>query len=222
MSKRWNPQYGVKDPDNRLLWRVPYRRLEVEAIRDSMLAVSGQLNPKMFGPGVYLSVPKEALASHSDKDLFWKSSDERAASRRTIYAVLKRSMIVPMLETLDLCDTARTSAKRAVTTVAPQALTLLNGEFVNQQARYLAERLIKESGSDPEQQIERGYKLALCRPASIAERHALLRYLEQETAALLQDPAPTTKPMDPSRARERALAAMCRVLFNLNEFVYTD
>ncbi len=68
MSSRWNPDDGRRDPENELFWRFPYRRLEVEAIRDSMLAVSGQLNHKMYGPGIYLSVPTEALDGHSDPD----------------------------------------------------------------------------------------------------------------------------------------------------------
>lgn len=222
MSKRWNPEYAAKDPDSRLLWRVPYRRLEVETIRDSMLAVSGRLNPKMFGPSTYLPVPKEALASHSDPDTIWKPSEESEASRRTVYALLKRSLIVPMLETLDLCDTARTSAKRVVTTVAPQALTLFNGDFVNQQARQLAERLVKENGNDSERQIEQAYRLALCRPPSPTERQALVRHLKQETDDWIKEWAQTAKPRDRDEARLKALQEMCRVIFNLNEFVYAD
>jgi hypothetical protein len=222
MSKQWNPEYGSKDPEDRLLWRVPYRRLDVEAIRDSMLAVSGQLNPKMFGPSVYLHVPREALASHSDPDKIWKPFDEIEASRRTVYALLKRSLIVPMLETLDLCDTARTSAKRMVTTVPPQALTLFNGDFANRQARHLAERLGKEVGNDPEACVERAYRLALCRPPSPTERHALVEFLKQETDAWIQEAAPAVRPGDAHAARRRALQEMCRVIFNLNEFVYTD
>ena len=95
----------------------------------------------MGGPGVFLPIPKEALEGHSDPKTVWTPSDERSASRRTIYAVVKRSLTNPLLETLDLCDTARSTAKRTTTTVAPQALTLFNGEFVNQQAKYLADRL---------------------------------------------------------------------------------
>src|SRR5262249_36312904 len=117
MSKRWNTDYGSHDPENRLLWRFPYRRLEAEAIRDSILAVSGRLNPKMYGPSMYPHVPKGALAGSSDPDKIWQPFEEREASRRTIYAFVKRSMVVPLLEVLDLCDTTRTSARRVVTTV---------------------------------------------------------------------------------------------------------
>jgi hypothetical protein len=206
MSKRSRPECAAEDPENLLLWRVPYRRLEVEAIRDSMLAVSGQLNPKMYGPSMYPQVPKEALEGSSDPDKIWKASDEHEAARRTVFAHVKRSMIVPLLEVLDVCDTTRTSAKRNVTSVAPQALTLLNGEFTNRQARHFAERLVREVGTDPEKQVERAYVLALGRQPTTNESEALQRFLLREAES----------------NRDGALAQMCRVIFNLNEFVYAD
>ena len=88
------------------------------------------------------------------------------AARRTVYATVKRSMVVPLLEVLDFCDTARTTAKRNVTSVAPQALTLFNGEFVNRQSIHLAKRLEKEAGKDPDKQIEvlKNHVLSLGRP----------------------------------------------------------
>jgi hypothetical protein len=216
MSKRWQPQYGNADPENRLLWRVPYRRLEVEAVRDSVLAAGGQLNAKMYGPSVFPAVPKEALEGSSDPDKIWKASPEGEAARRTVYVFLKRSMVVPLLEVLDLCDTARTSAKRTVTSVAPQALTLFNGEFVNRQAAHLADRLEKEAGPDAGRQIELAYRLTLCRPPTERERAEMLGYLKQEAEGLVREAVPETA------ARQRALVQMCRVIFNLNEFVYPD
>ena len=77
MSKRSNPAYLAEDPENRLLWRVPYTRLEVEAIRDSMLAVSGKLNTTMYGPGMYPFVPRQALEGSSDPDKIWQPFDEK-------------------------------------------------------------------------------------------------------------------------------------------------
>ncbi|MCI0456090.1 MAG: DUF1549 and DUF1553 domain-containing protein [Gemmataceae bacterium] len=216
MSKRQNAEYAKTDPDNRLLWRFPYRRLEVEAIRDSMLAASGKLNRQMYGPSMYPFVPKAALASHSDPDKIWPQFNERDASRRTVYAFIKRSMVVPLLEVLDLCDTARPADRRLVTTVAPQALTLFNGDFVNRQARHLAERLRSEAGEDPGRQIGRAFVLALCRPPSASERAALLGFLEREATNL------TREAVAPAEARRRALEQACRVILNLNEFVYPD
>jgi hypothetical protein len=193
-----------QDPDNRLLWKFPYRRLEVEAIRDSVLAVSGRLNLEMGGPGVFLPIPKEALEGHSDPATVWKPSDEWSASRRTIYAVVKRSLTNPLLETLDLCDTARSSAKRMTTTVAPQALTLFNGDFVNQQAKHFAQRLERDAGSDVDKQIDLAFRLALCRPPTEREREIMREFLKK------------------SGSGKEALEQMGRVIFNLNEFVYPD
>ncbi|MBI1791720.1 MAG: DUF1553 domain-containing protein [Acidobacteria bacterium] len=199
MSKQANPEYAAKDPENRLLWRVPYTRLSVEAIRDSILAVSGRLNPALYGPSMLPEIPAAALEGSSDPDKIWKASEEDEQSRRTVYVLLKRSMVVPMLEVLDLCDTARSAAKRMTTSVAPQALTLYNGGFVNKQARYFAWRLVNEAGRDPARQIERAFRLALARPPTDAERDALLQFLQEES-----------------------LEQMARVIFNLNEFVYPD
>jgi hypothetical protein len=199
MSKQGNAQYFAQDPEDRLLWRMPYQRLEVEAIRDSALAASGRLNPEMFGPSMYPHIPKGALEGSSDPDKIWKESDEREASRRTIYVFLKRSMVVPMLEVLDLCDTSRTSARRQNTSVATQALTLFNGDFVNRQARYFAERLRREAGSDPERQVDLAYRLALARPAKPSEIATMVEFLRREP-----------------------LEQVCRVIFNLNEFAYVD
>ncbi|HYI97634.1 MAG TPA: DUF1553 domain-containing protein, partial [Bryobacteraceae bacterium] len=204
MSKRSVPEYVADDPENRLIWRVPFARLEVEAIRDSMLFVSGKLNAKMYGPGMYPFVPKQALEGSSDPDKIWQPFNEIEASRRTIYAYIKRSMIVPMLDVLDFCDTSRSSAKRINTSVAPQALTLFNGDFVNRQARHLASRLLREAGPDINRQIEYAYRLLFARPPSASEISTLLRFVEDQGGG------------------ESAMQQLCRVILNMNEFAYTD
>jgi hypothetical protein len=214
MSKQWNDTYGAVDPENELWWRYPYRRLEVEALCDSMLAASGQLNPQMYGPSMYPFIPRQALEGSSDPDQIWKPFQERDASRRTVYAFVKRSLVVPLLEVLDLCDTTRTAAQRNVTSVAPQALSLLNGDFVNRQARHFAARLVQDAGTDPQAQIDLAYRRALSRPPTATEMAALQEFLQRE-AAQLAEAAPET-------ARQRALEQMCRVIFNLNEFAYPD
>lgn len=208
MSKQARPEYGAIDPEDRLLWRVPYRRLEAEAVRDSMLAVSGRLNLKRGGPGVFPDMPKEALEGHSDPGTVWQASPESEADRRTVYVVVKRSLLVPLVEVLDLCDTTRSTARRNVTTVAPQALTLYNGAFANRMARALADRLEREAGPNVEKQVERAYRLLLCRPPTDAERATMREFLKRqaEGGALART------------AREQ----LCRVLLNLNEFVYPD
>jgi len=194
----------TEDPEARLLSRVPYKRLEVEAIHDSMLAVSGKLNRKMYGPGMYPFVPKQALEGSSDPDKIWKPFDEEEASRRSIYTFIKRSMVVPMLEVLDFCDTTRSTAKRVNTSVAPQALTLFNGDFVNRQARYLADRVSREAGDNPENQIAYTWRLAFARKPADSETAAMLQFLKNEGGD------------------RRALEQLCRVVLNMNEFVYPD
>jgi hypothetical protein len=209
------------DPDDRLLWRRPYRRLEVEVIRDAMLAASGELNRQMYGPSMRPSIPAAALAGHSDPNKVWQASDETAAARRTIYAFVKRSLIVPMLEVLDFCDTARSAASRNVTSVPTQALTLLNGDFVNQQARRMALRVQREAGAGRPAQIERAYLLALAREPREAERAAMAEFLEREYQERLRESQPRA-PLAPDVARHEALVQLCRALFNINEFVYPD
>ena len=110
----------------------------------------------------------------------WKSSDETEASRRTIYAFAKRSLVVPMLEVLDLCDSTQSADKRSITSIAPQALTLYNGDFVNGEAAHFAARLVKEAGFDPAKQIERAYLLTVCRPPTALEISNLRTFMERE------------------------------------------
>jgi hypothetical protein len=199
MGKGYRAEYAAEDPENRYWWRFPYRRLEAEAIRDSMLAVSGELNGQMGGPSMFPEIPEAALAGSSDPDKIWKTSPVPERNRRTVYAFLKRSMIVPMLEVLDLCDTARSTAQRMTTSVAPQALTLFNGEFVTEQSRAFARRIRREAGAEVERQIELAYRLALARLPTEAERRKMREFLG-----------------------EQPLEQLARVIFNLNEFVYPD
>ncbi|MGE0607366.1 MAG: DUF1549 and DUF1553 domain-containing protein [Pirellulales bacterium] len=222
MSKGWNAEYGAVDPQTRLLWRVPYRRLEAEAIRDSILAVSGRLNPKLFGPSMFPQVPADALAGSSDPGTVWPAFNEDDASRRTIYAFVKRSLVVPMIDVLDFCDTARTAPQRVVTSVAPQALSLYNGDFVNRQAGYLADRLLVEADADSGSRIDLAYQLALCRPPTDAERTAMQQFLTEQAQQLADEAATAGTPQDERAANYQALVQLCRVIFNLNEFVYCD
>jgi len=171
-----------------------------------MLAVSGGLNRQAGGRGVFLPIPRAAMEANTDKDSIWSASPPDQAARRTVYAFVKRGLVVPMLEVLDLCDTVSSSARRQVTTVAPQALTLFNGEFVNQQAACLADRVVREVGTDPERQVDHLSRLALGRPPSAGEREAYLGFLR----------AP-----EPREPRDR-LVQVTRVVLNLNEFAYPE
>ena len=222
MSTRVKAEYTAVDPENRLLWRMPHRRLQVEAIRDSMLAVSGQLNPKMFGPAMKPSIPAAAVEANTDKESSWKASDATEASRRTIYAFIKRGLVVPMLEVLDLADTVNSCPQRQVTTVAPQALSLFNGDFVNEQARHFANRLEREAGSDLRKQIDLAWRLALCRPPTSSEVVAMETFCKQEASKLSADASAAKRDLTKTEAELAALTQMCRVILNLNEFVYAE
>jgi len=180
--------------------------------------LSGSLCPS----SVYPFIPKEALEGHSDPSEVWRPFDERAASRRTIYAFVKRSLVVPMIEVLDFCDTTRSTPRRDVTSVAPQALTLLNGDFVNRQSRHLAARLVSEAGDDPSKRVERAFLLAFSRPPTPGELAATTRFLDREARDLVADSAASSEPIDPDEAGRLALEQFCRVVFNSNEFAYTD
>ncbi len=202
------------DPENKWLGRFPQRRLEVEAIRDSVLATSGKLNPEMFGPAVYLPIPASVIEAHTDKEAAWRTSPEPAIYRRTIYAYVKRTLLVPMLEVMDLCDTTNSTEKRSITSIAPQALTLYNGEFMNSQASFFADRVVREVGDEPDRQIDRAYRLALCRVPTATELQAMKQFLIEETQNKATEPG-----IDVRRA---ALTQICRVILNLNEFVYVE
>jgi len=223
MSTASRPELAAQDPEVRLFWRMPYRRLDVEVIRDSMLAVSGQLNPKMSGPSMKPRIPQAALEANTDKESIWKPSSEEEAARRTIYVFVKRGLVVPMLEVLDLGDTVNSCPQRQVTTVAPQALTLFNSDFVNAQARHFAARLRREAGDDPRAQVQLAYQLALGRPPTKAESAALLEFRRRESqrqVAASAGAAATAGP--PVEAGRAALEQVCRVILNLNEFVYAN
>jgi len=177
------------------------------------------LDRKMYGPPMHPFIPTDALLSHADKTSIWPAFDEQAASRRTIYAFIKRSLLVPMLEVLDLCDTTQTAPQREVTTVPTQALTLYNGDFVNRQAAHLAQRLNDDVGDRLDDQIRYAWRLAFCRLPSESEQSAMQEFFTKEVNTLRQAAG---KDVPDAEIRRRALVQICRVLLNLNEFVYPD
>jgi len=192
--------------------------LEAEAVRDSILAVSGRLNPQMAGPSVFPPIPRAVLEGQSRPGEGWGKSSESQASRRSIYVFVKRVLAVPELELLDTPDTTFSCEQRPVSTTGPQALTFLNGEFIQQQARYFAERLVREAGNDPGAQIKRAFELALCRPPRPQEISASLDFLSRQQQQIDAESSLSKKASDDGR--QRALAALCLVMLNTNEFVF--
>jgi len=199
----------VRDAENHLLSRFALRRLGAEEVRDAILATNGTLNPQMFGPSIYSMMPAEALATSSRPDQVWGKSSEDEVRRRSVYIKIKRSLTTPLLAAFDVADTDQSCPERFVTTQPAQALALLNGEFINKQARLFAERLVADAGDRLEDQIRRGLHLALGREPD--EREVLLH---ASFAARLQAEQGITA--------EEALVDFCLVTYNLNEFVYLN
>lgn len=187
------------DPDNRLLWHFAQRRLSAEEIRDSMLAVSGLLNPRVGGPSVMVPVDPE-LTQLLYKPAQWEvSRDPAEHRRRSIYLLAKRNLRLPFFETFDQPAMLASCGRRESSTHAPQALELLNGRLSNNLARAFADRLERETGGNRSALVERAYHLALGRGPTPGERELATTFLEDQ-------PVP-----------EFALA-----LFNLNAFLYVQ
>jgi hypothetical protein len=208
MSSRPQEKALASDPTNDHLWRFEMRRLGAEEIRDSILAVTGTLNLKMYGPGVYPTIPPEVLAGQSVPGSGWGRSSPEDEARRSIYIHVKRSLLTPILESFDFAETDRSSPNRFATTQPTQALAMLNGTFMNLQAEALAKRLRDVAGTDRKRQVERALTLVTTRPPTVAEINrgvALIADLESKGIA-----------------PDAALRSFCLVALNLNEFLYID
>lgn len=221
MSQSADQSSLESDPDNVLFTRFPRERLDAEVIHDCMLAANRQLNRRMFGPPTYPYIDVQTLMSHRYAASGWERFDEREASRRAIYACAKRSLPIPFFESFDACPTSLSTSKRQITTTSSQALTLLNGELSNRQARHFADYLLAECGDNSRELIDLSFQLALCRKPSPAELAQLEKFLDDETAGNLKRPE-SEKPLNPAVARRAAVTQLCRVIYNLDEFVCSE
>jgi hypothetical protein len=209
MSSRGNDRALSLDPANDLFWRFDMRRLGAEEIRDSLLAVSGCLNPKMYGPGVYPEIPKEVMAGQSMPGSGWGKSPPEEQNRLSVYVHVKRSLLLPILESFDLAEADRSTPVRFSTTQPMQALAMVNGAFLNKQAAVFAERLKREAGENVSKQVRLGLYLATARPPDEPEIRrgvGLIETLRREDGA----------------TPDQALQLYCLMVFNLNEFLYLD
>jgi len=200
------------DPANTLLWRFNMRRLTSEEVRDSILAVSGELNlSKVGGPSMYPKLSAEVLAgiSHTNKKEHWPDSSKDEMNRRTVYAFVKRSIQVPILINHDQADTDNSCPVRYTTTVPTQALGMLNGEFTNEQADLLAKRMAKDAGADVALQVARGIRLTTGRVPDPKEVEKDVAFVEKLKAKHKLTDA-------------KALQQYALLLLNSNEFVYVD
>ncbi len=209
MSAQANDRALRIDPANTLYWRHNMRRLSAEEVRDSMLAVSGQLNPKMAGPSIYPPIPKEVLAGQSVPGQGWHTSGPEEAARRSVYVHIKRSLLVPILSHHDQADTDSSCPVRHTTTVPTQALGMLNGEFTNEQATAMAGRLRREAPAGLEAQVRRAIRLTSGREPSAHEVRKDLDFIRDLRS-------------NANLGEEDALRYYCLMMLNTNEFIYLD
>ena len=199
-----NTAAAEMDPENRLYWRTNRRRLEGEAIRDSVLAVSGRLNPEQHGLPIFPPLPGDIAQRVKYTDSKWDTQFGPQGRRRSLYIYQQRTLTMPLLQTFDalVCDESR---PRRATSVTPlQALAMYNGEFVNDEAQYFAQRVIDEAGEGAGQQIELAFQLALGRAPTDDEEKSMVDFVNGQDD------------------RMTGLVGICRVLYNTSEFLYVD
>lgn len=190
-------EFSQADADNRFLWRMNRRKLEAEAIRDAALAVSGRLNPQMYGPGFQdFVIEKPEHSPHYEYKLF--NPEDPGSHRRSVYRFIVRSQQQPFMTTLDCADPSQRVDKRNESLSSLQALTLLNNGFMVTMEQYFAKSIEAEGGELPAQ-VERAFLRAIGRPATDPERVELIKY-----------------------AQKHGVNNFCRLLLNLNEFAFVD
>jgi hypothetical protein len=215
------------DPDDKLQWRYPRHREEGEEIRDSMLYVSGLLNPKMGGPGIHPELPPGTVpAKYGD----WKpEKDPAEANRRSVYIFEKRVMVYPIFEAFDAPNPQESCPRRFRTVIPSQALMLMNDRLVLEWSRALAGRVLNDSGLTAEQQVERAYRLALSREPKPREVEAVLDFIGRQAGVIGERLAknekvllPENAPANMAPARAAAFVDFCHTLLNSNEFLYVN
>jgi len=197
VSSYANPTNTEVDPNNRLQWRYEARRLEAEALRDSIMTVSGGIDLTIGGKPIFPFIPQEILESAQGKGHWDNQPDGPSVWRRSVYVFRRRSLGFPFFDTFDLPDQNQTAAARNVSTVPTQALTLMNNEFVLNQATLFADRLEREAPGDRDRQIDLAYQIALTRRPT------------REEASIAK-----------ALVTEQSLADLTHVILNLNEFLY--
>lgn len=194
-SSEFNAKASAVDSDNRLLWRVAPRRNDAESLRDSVLFVSGKINLTMGGPGFRDFNYKEAYAPIYT----YVTPDSPELWRRSIYRFVVRGTPQPFMTTLDCPNPANLTPARSTTTTALQSLALFNNDFILRQTRYFADRVVREAGASYDAQATLAFQLAFGRKPSKDERQLSIQLIKTDS-----------------------LFALCRSLFNANEFVYLD
>ncbi len=208
------------DSENRLLWRMTPRRQEAEALRDAILEVSGTLNLEAYGPAFKAPIAAEAMVARNLQGEPYPKNipDTPAVRRRTVYIFHKRVIPDPLLAAFDRPDSLQSCSRRLETTVAPQALALLNDDFVRRRALDFADRLLRECGDDDDQLVRRSFALAFARPPDDTELAESIEFFHTQAAGRRERDGK----LSAAKVRRLAIADYCQVLFGLNEFIYID
>ena len=191
------------DPENRLLWRANRRRMEAEAIRDSLLAVSGQLDTTMGGKTL-----KHRNFTNLNANALSRDPDLYASLRRSVYLPVLRSALYEVLAAFDFASPSTSNGNRGSTMVAPQALFMMNSRVVDEASRGFAERLATEGPSGDAERLHFAHQIAFSRRADDGMVPSWLRFLDRYEAA--------------AGSRAEAWQALCRVLVSSNEFLYVQ
>ncbi|MFP6765737.1 MAG: DUF1553 domain-containing protein, partial [Planctomycetaceae bacterium] len=201
------------DPDNLLLWRANHRRLEVEAIRDAMLLVSGQLDLEPQTASIVQSVGDGIVGRNLQPDKFVSNS-----RKRSVYLPIVRGYLPEMLRLFDFPEPSIISGSRDVTTVATQALFMMNSDFMLDQADALAGRVLGETGMDDDTRVTLAYSLTLGRSPSEEETQAALTFVEETETSL--DAGQSKK--DNDDAKSKAWSGLAQALLGSAEFRYIE
>jgi hypothetical protein len=217
-----DPRRDAVDPDNRLLSRFSVRRLEAEVLRDAMLAVGGKLNRRMFGTPVPVMEDEVGQFVIGIEN---KNGENRPGAvlplfgeefRRSVYVQVRRSRPLGVLDTFDAPAMTPNCDARASSTVAPQALLLMNSAFVAEEARAFAERVTREA-TDPAARVALAWELAFGRPPDAEQTRAGLDFLARQAEQFRKKPP--ANGADPGR---ESLVDLCHALLSANGFLYVD
>ncbi|MCA9078033.1 MAG: DUF1553 domain-containing protein [Planctomycetaceae bacterium] len=209
MSTTYDAVAAEQDPENRLLWRRSRQRLDAESIRDSLLFVAGNLDFSMGGTLLPTENRKYVTSTANVNPVVYDTQ------RRSMYLPIVRSALYEVFQAFDFADPAVSSGERMSTTVAPQALFMMNSEIVSKQSLALAERLLSRDATDPARVVSL-YKQTLSRPPMDEETESALAYVRQLTEML------KSKDIEESKASTTAWQSLCRAVLSSNEYLYVE
>ncbi len=205
------------DSANQFLWHANRQRLDAESLRDAILFTSGQLDLRQGGPSFRASINSEALEGLSTKGAAYRASELKETMRRSLYMFNKRGLVVPFMTTFDICDNTLPTGRRESTVVATQALAMLNNDWVHEQSRAFATRVLAACDVDSGR-IDIAWQMSLGRKPTDQERTFAEGHLRRQRRNL----EATQGEKKVGDVEQLAWASLCHVLINTNEFIYLD